>query len=186
MKDIETREENLIFPSPEEAPIMFRKKLWVQLNKLTSSIRVSVGDTANFDTDELFYYNFNVDEGNVPRDTWKTQQNTFLMPKKGDSPLKTSRMENILGRVSYFKINPTLASSAVKRTSQSLNDFLKIKFMNLVRDLSPVLDLNPSILNQKSAHLSVVPPPIEILYNYLKNLSVVNLPEFQAKTNNLL
>ncbi len=45
----ETYETNeIFFPSPEEAPLMLQKKIWVELNRLNRTLKIYSGDVVNY------------------------------------------------------------------------------------------------------------------------------------------
>ena len=45
---------------------------------------------------------------------------------------------------------------------------------------SPILEPNPSFLSNKTAPLAAMPQKIQTLYSYLENLSLTQLPDFEA------
>lgn len=59
-----------IFPDAKEAPEILYKKLWVQLNRITNEVIVSVGDMYNSHSQSLLTYDFDNDYPNNTKGTW--------------------------------------------------------------------------------------------------------------------
>ena len=63
-----------------EAPELLYKKLWIQLNRMSNRMVVSVGDMYNSNSQSLMTFNFDNDYPNNKKNSWKNQEQSFPMP----------------------------------------------------------------------------------------------------------
>jgi len=146
-----------LFPNALEAPEILYKKLWVQLNRMTNQIVVSVGDMYNAHSQSLLTYDFDNDYPNNAMNTWENEEHSFPMPLSGSSlhPPSQDKPLNILSvvkKLAIYVIYPPVESKEVG--SQQVSDYMTIKFMKNIKSYSPVLEPNPSVLDSSTAPLA--------------------------------
>ena len=104
-----------IFPGADKAPELLYKKLWVQVNRLTNTVNVSVGDVYNAEKERLLFYDFDEDfpETNLHKN-WAKSDTEFQMPptagnvgSNGYNP----RVKNILALANKVNIKVTAQRS---------------------------------------------------------------------------
>ena len=109
------------------------------------------------------------------------------MPQTGSGPHPPTedKLLNILSAVKKMAIwvlYPEVKKGSTLSTQQ-ISEYLTIKFMKNIRNYSPVLEPNPSVLDNRTAPLADMPQAIQLLYGYLKDCSITNLPDFKAKND---
>ena len=160
------------------------KKLWVQLNRLKNRITVSVGDMYNSQDQALLCYDFDNDYTKNRHDSWTKQEDTFHLPNGSENNKdKSLKPLNILSIVKKMNVDVEVGG---KKDKQTIDDFLTIKFMKNIKKYHPVLEPNPSVLDLFTAPLADMPKEIQILYGYLKDCNLTNLPGFKAKNSQLV
>ena len=58
--------------------------------------------------------------------------------------------------------------------------------MKNIRSYNPILNVNPSVMDNNEAPLADMPKEIQILYGYLKDASITELPDFKADKDELV
>jgi hypothetical protein len=66
-----------LFPDSKRAPFMLTKKLWIQINRLTQTLSVSVGDLVENEDNVLFSYSFGLGK---QKEGWDHEVDLFSMP----------------------------------------------------------------------------------------------------------
>ena len=162
-----------IFPTMMEAPELLYKKLWIQLNRMSNRMVVSVGDMYNSNSQSLMTFNFDNDYHNNKKNSWNSQEQSFPMPcyvqgAKNDCQHPVPSQEkkiNILSLAKRMTIDVDtvdlrwnkMKGGKAESSTQQLTEFLTVKFMKNIRSYSPVLEPNPSVLDETTAPLADMP-----------------------------
>jgi hypothetical protein len=140
----------------------------------------------NSSKNPLIFCEFNQDNKGQTHFTWDTADNEYPMPdysckqNPGSGEKFNPRVKNILSQATKGHLVVTTVSPT-ETTAQVLGDFLKTTFMTNANIYNSVLEANPSVLNEKTAPLAYMPREIQLLYGYLENINLVNLPDFTPK-----
>ena len=162
-----------IFPTMMEAPELLYKKLWIQFNRMSNRMVISVGDMYNSNSQSLMTFNFDNDYTNNKKDSWKNQEQSFPMPcyveeakNDCDHPVVSQEKKiNILSLVKRMTIDVETADlvqnkmkeGKAESSTQQLTEFLTVKFMKNIKSYSPILEPNPSVLDNSTAPLADMP-----------------------------
>ncbi len=83
----------MLFPSAEDAAKILNKKIWIQINKLDSTLRIfegDLGDTDNNISQPLFFKDFSLDFPENQQEPWANQHDVYPYPDQ-KNPTKVPR-----------------------------------------------------------------------------------------------
>jgi hypothetical protein len=178
---VKTFEVNeIFFPSPEEAPLILQKKIWIELNRLNRSLAIYSGDVVNYKNQKvLARVEFKVEAG---RHTgWSNEAEKFEMPNyNGQARRLPLKVIDPFTEIQFFYVNFRVDEDRVQLAEEGtkISDFVSLQVLNLGRIFDPVIEENVSLLKPSLANLESMPAPLRNLYEYLKNLDIRNLPDF--------